>query len=114
MSMPLDAVDFPFDLPNNFLWFLGCPDNGRYVGIFFDGDCLGYNNGAGEAVGTLDEWKLIDLIEELHVDSWLIDRSIELRDAEHWIVVDRDTNHAMIVSRELGLRITSKQEVDFD
>lgn len=114
MSLPQEAVEIPFDLPKNFLWFLGCPDKGRYVGIFFSGDVLGYNNGASDKVGTLDDWVLIDFLEELGVESWLIDKDINLGDEDHWIVVDRDTNEAIIVSLELGLKITAKQEIPSD
>lgn len=114
MSLPQDAIEMPFDLPENFLWFVGCKDDGRYIGIFFSGDTLGYNNGINEEVGTLEDWKIIEFLDQLGVESWLIDRDIELGAELHWIIVDRLTNDAMIVPRELGMEIVSKQEVPSD
>lgn len=110
MWLPQGAIEFPFHLPEDFL----CNDKERYVGIFFSGDTLGYNNGISEEVGTLDDWKLFDFLEQLGIESWLIDRDIDLTEGLHWIVVDRLTNDAIIVPRELGLKITSEQEVPSD
>ena len=95
----------PFRLPTGWLRYYGYPGPRRYVALFWTsaGDEACFNDGQTSATGLSDNWLYLDLVRRPDVAAWLDENNIHLgnseQEAEHWLIVDRDTNEVFAAAR---------------
>lgn len=95
----------PFRLAPGWLRYFGYPGPRRYVALFWTpvGDEACFDDGQSSACGLSDNWLYLDLVRRPDVAAWLDENGIHLgsseQDAEHWLIVDRDTNEVFAADR---------------
>ncbi len=98
--------DWPFEIPDSFLYRLGYRGDQRYVGIFQrDEDYLFFDPQESKLTGN---WLFIDYV--LKSEMWLLENGIDFSNT-HTLLVDSMLREGYILTREDAAPLLIKQEL---
>ena len=107
----------PFCLPPGFLDAFGYPGSRRLVALYWEpsGDEACYEDGVSFACGLCDNWLYLDFIRQPQVSDWLDHHGINLGNsdapADHWLIVDTQTNALFAAPERQAQGIVRSQQL---